>query len=58
MIAREQRITEIRQTQSMHELQRKAVKAISKSNLWTQEEIDYAHARALKWASFFNQEVK
>jgi len=54
MEARLDKIREKRLGQSVEELWRKARKAICyKSKLWTQEELDYAKAKAREWMRLF-----
>lgn len=46
MLDRQMRIELYRQSQPIAELQRKADKAVCKSNIWTQEELDLADVEA------------
>jgi hypothetical protein len=52
-----QRIETARQSQPLSELRRKAEKARSRSNIWTQEEIDLAEVEAAEMAAFFGEGV-
>jgi hypothetical protein len=50
---RRQRIAEARSRRPIEELERKAAKAATRARLWTQEELDFAAARAhALWESF------
>lgn len=55
MLDRERRISDSRQHQPIEELRRKADKAINRANLWTQEEIDFAFARAREMGEYFHR---
>ena len=52
-MTREERIASYRQGQPLAELRRKAEKAVCRSNLWTQEELDLADAEATDLAKNF-----
>lgn len=52
---REERIRQFRLKQSQAELDRKAAKAVERSNLWTQEELDAADKEAETLSQFLNQ---
>lgn len=45
MTERQSRIREARLRQPIEELERKALKACNRANLWTAEELDFAAAR-------------
>ena len=47
---REERITEMRLKQPLEELERKARKAVMRSQIWSQEELDFARARGRQLA--------
>lgn len=49
---RRRRIDEARQKQPIEELRRKARKARERANLWSQEELDLAKARARSFMRF------
>lgn len=51
-MTREKIIERHRQLQSIEELQRKAIKAVCRSGLWTQEEIDLAMAKGEAWVKW------
>jgi hypothetical protein len=49
------RIAAYRRKQPIEELKRKADKAICKSNLWTQEELDLAKVEAAEMAAWLDK---
>ena len=56
-MTRQDQITAYRLKQPIDELWRKAMKAISKHRVWTQEEVDYCKAKAVDWQKLFGKEV-
>ena len=50
MWEREKKIREYRLKQPLEELKRKRDKSVERANIWSQEELDYASAKARKMA--------